>query len=584
MSTPAPLPVSLAALRRPGWLGRGLPLLIWIGAALVLGALLADEWLRVERGTLAIARERGYSLFSLIQTTREWNARHGGVYVPVTDEMQPNPYLHHPRRDLPDGEGGQLTLVNPAFMTRQIAELAGYGEGVKLHITSLRPLRPENAADPWERAALDSFETGNPERLELVEADGVPVYRFMAPLRVGTACLQCHAEQNYLEGDIRGGISVTMPAAPLLALRDAQRLRLVFAFALVFVGVAGLLHYLYRLVLRHLLIVDRIHAGQEQLIAHRTAELRQSHAELAASEARYRAIFDSAGEGVALIDGDLRLLKVNPAFTVITGYAADEVCGESLELLGSGRQEKDFFTVMQTELARSGRWQGEVWNRRKSGDAYVQWLSVARTSLNGERPAYVLVMSDITVRKEAELRMQYRAHHDPLTDLPNRALFEDRLKAVLARADRSGERFGVLFMDLDRFKQVNDTFGHPAGDALLIESAQRITACTRASDTVARLGGDEFAVVVGRVNTVEDAAEVAERICVAIARPFVLPQGQAEVAASVGIALWPEHGEDAASLQAHADQALYVAKRAGGNRWHLYVAGEAEGKSVRERS
>ncbi len=240
---------------------------------------------------------------------------------------------------------------------------------------------------------------------------------------------------------------------------------------------------------------------------------------------------------------------------------------------GAGRHDQAFFDDIRRNLADKGCWQGEVWNRRKSGDAYVQWMSITRASLPDEAGAYVATLTDITLRKEVEERMQYRADHDALTGMPNRGLFQDRLAAALMTSHRNRQPFAVLFVDLDRFKLVNDRLGHPAGDALLIEAGARIAACARESDTVARFGGDEFALILTEVGGFAEAEEVAQRICVALAEPFTLPQGEAQVAGSVGIAVSPAHGSDAASLEANADEALYIAKRGGGNRWCVYSPG-----------
>jgi diguanylate cyclase (GGDEF)-like protein len=195
--------------------------------------------------------------------------------------------------------------------------------------------------------------------------------------------------------------------------------------------------------------------------------------------------------------------------------------------------------------------------------------------LPGEAGAFVATLTDITLRKEAEQRMQYRADHDALTGLPNRALFQDRLEAALATIQRSGGRFAVLFIDLDRFKLVNDRLGHPAGDALLIEAGARIAECVRESDTVARFGGDEFAAILMEAGGVGEAQEVAQRICAVLAAPFMLPQGEAQVSGSVGIALSPLHGRDRAGLESCADQALYAVKRRGGGGWCVYSSAVA---------
>lgn len=561
--------------------------LIYLCGALLFGTLLVLEWRLIDRSVVAIARERGAALFSLIETTREWNAMHGGVYVVVDERTQPNPWLKHPARELQTTDGVRLTMVNPAYMTRQIADLALHADGARLHITSLKPIRPENRADDWEAEALARFEAGEREVLALVE--GVeegrgPVHRYMAPLLVREPCLQCHAEQGYALGDIRGGISVTMPAEVLIARRDQLRMRAVFVYVLAGLLAAGLMHGLLRANRRHVAQVRRINAEQERLIERRTGELaeanrqlageveqhRRSERRLAASESRYRAIFDSAAEGIMLLDAALRIVQVNPAFGEITGYTSEEVVGRTPSMLGSGRHDAAFFADLLAVLVATGRWQGEVWNRRKDGDLYVQWMSAVRIGEADAPEGFVATMTDITSRKQTEEKLRFRANHDALTGLPNRRLFEDRLESAIAGALRHGERLALLLVDLDRFKGVNDRLGHLAGDALLVEVGRRLQLCVRASDTVARLGGDEFAVILGEVGGREDAAEVAERICAAMAAPFELGEGVAQIGASVGIVLGPQDDADAEELQRRADAALYLVKHGGrgGYRFH----------------
>jgi diguanylate cyclase (GGDEF)-like protein/PAS domain S-box-containing protein len=569
--------------------GKGYPravALVYVCCAMLFGGLLALELRWIDVSTAAVARERGAALFGLVETMRDWNARHGGVYVPVTDATQPNPYLEHPRRDLLTADGEAMTMVNPAFMTRQIAELAAQTEGIRLHITSLNPIRPENAPDAWEAEALRDFEKGRKEVLSLVEQDGVVLHRYMAPLRVAQPCLQCHEAQGYRLGDIRGGISVDMPAQALVELRDVQAWRTIMLHLTAFVLAAGMIHGLLGISRRYVRSVQRINSDQERLIRLRTQELadsnvslaveveerRLSELRLAVSEARYRAVFESAAEGIMVLDADLRVLQVNPAFSIITGYSSNEVIGRHASLFSSGRHDASFFAEIRSSLEGAGSWRGEIWSRHKSGHAYVQWVSIVAVEEEGTTKGYVATMTDITQRKVAEEQVRYRADHDALTGLPNRGLFEGRLAATLAIAHRNAHRFAVLFVDLDFFKAVNDRLGHLAGDALLIETARRLLVCVRESDTVARLGGDEFAILLTEVADVAAAEEVAERVCASLARPFLLEEGEAVVACSVGLALFPDHAEDVINLQRCADRALYAAKRGGRSQYRVYVA------------
>jgi len=236
---------------------------------------------------------------------RQWAAGHGGMYVPATPETPPNPYLAHiPERDINTPSGKKLTLVNPAYMTRQLAEIAEQADGVKFHITSLKTIRPANAADPWETEALKLFEQGRSEVLEEQDVGGVLVHRYMAPLFIKQPCLKCHAELGYKLGDVRGGISVTMPADKILSIRATQRQRAVLTFGGAGLAIVLLLHFAASRSRRHFLHLQEVSAGQERLIAERTqalsaandqlrgevAERKRQEMQIRESEARYRSV------------------------------------------------------------------------------------------------------------------------------------------------------------------------------------------------------------------------------------------------------------------------------------------------------
>jgi diguanylate cyclase (GGDEF)-like protein/PAS domain S-box-containing protein len=291
----------------------------------------------------------------------------------------------------------------------------------------------------------------------------------------------------------------------------------------------------------------------------------EDHMRLAAT------VFESTGEGLFVTDEKRRIIHVNPAFSEITGYDSAEVVGRTPRFLASGRHQPEFYDQMFRTLAETGKWQGEIWNRRKTGEMFAEWLniSVVRDE-RGELTNYVAVFSDITSRKQDEERLSYAANHDPLTRLPNRTLFQERLSRALTRAHRNQSIVALLFIDLDFFKQVNDTLGHLAGDILLQQVADRLSSCVRQGDTVARLAGDEFTVILEDITEPRDGAVVAHKILSLLAEPFDLQGHEARISSSIGVALYPSDGGDAQTLIKLADAAMYRAKHQGRNacRFH----------------
>jgi diguanylate cyclase (GGDEF)-like protein/PAS domain S-box-containing protein len=289
-------------------------------------------------------------------------------------------------------------------------------------------------------------------------------------------------------------------------------------------------------------------------------------------------VMANAAEGIIVTDQENRVIQVNPAFTRITGFTAAEILGRDPKVLRSGRHDPEFFSAMRESLQQTGRWEGEIWNRRRDGSVYPQWLSITALgdAAAGNGVRHVATFIDITQRKEAEELLRHRANTDPLTELSNRALFYDRLQMALTLSRRYGHQFALIYVDLDHFKAVNDSLGHAAGDELLVEAARRLSLVVRESDTVARLGGDEFAVILPEIRQQAEVVEVAQRIVHTLARPFHLGNEEVRVSGSVGVALYPEHGEDLERLKRHADLALYQVKAAGRNGYRIYTAGDGQ--------
>lgn len=283
-------------------------------------------------------------------------------------------------------------------------------------------------------------------------------------------------------------------------------------------------------------------------------------------------VFNNTQEGIMVVDAERRIVAVNPAFSEITGYGEDEVRGRNPSLLASGRHGRDFYRALWSALETGGRWQGEIWNRRKNGEIYPQWLTISVVADDDARvTGYVGVFTDISEAKRSQAQLEFLAHHDPLTGLPNRLLLRARLEHGMDKAAREGRELAVLFLDLDRFKHVNDSLGHSAGDELLREVARRLREVVRREDTVARLGGDEFTVLLEHLRDGEDAARLARKLLDSLIQPYLMGERTLYLGASIGISLYPRDGEDVESLLRNADAAMYRAKESGRNTYQFYA-------------
>ena len=337
--------------------------------------------------------------------------------------------------------------------------------------------------------------------------------------------------------------------------------------------IAGSLRVAYRSV--HALLDDGPFFNEEQTFISSIAEIigqflqRQYHERLLQLHAE---VFRSSREGIIITDAATRILSVNRAFTAITGYSAEEAIGKTPALLKSGRHDAAFYQQMWQELSATGHWQGEIWNRKKHGDIYPEWLGItAVRAPNGTITGYIGVLMDISDYKSAQQHIEFLAHHDALTGLPNRVLLRDRFQQTLALGRRENVLTGLLYLDLDRFKHINDTFGHPAGDQLLLEAAQRLTHSVRGVDTVSRLGGDEFVLILSHVRHPDAIADVAKKILLALAQPFDIAGNSLNISGSIGISLCPHDGEDFDTLLQKADTALYQAKARGRNNYQFFT-------------
>ncbi len=297
------------------------------------------------------------------------------------------------------------------------------------------------------------------------------------------------------------------------------------------------------------------------------------HAELNEKNEQLTRIFESTIEGIMITDTNGQIQSVNPAFSLITGYSAKDVIGIAPGILKSDRHDGVFFDSLWQALLQHGQWEGEIWNKRKNGEVYPQWLTLTAIMDNEGKPSqYVGLFNDITAQKENEERIRYQAYHDALTGLPNRLLFNDRLLLALAQARRLDEQVAIMFIDLDRFKNINDSLGHSVGDQLLQGMAKRLEQCTRDEDTVARMGGDEFTVMLPRIKHLSDVDQVARKALEGLSQPLRVEGHELVVTASIGISLYPGDGEQAEVLMKNADSAMYRAKDQGKNKYQFYSA------------
>jgi diguanylate cyclase (GGDEF)-like protein/PAS domain S-box-containing protein len=283
-------------------------------------------------------------------------------------------------------------------------------------------------------------------------------------------------------------------------------------------------------------------------------------------------VFENTLDGVLITDADGIILSVNPAFIEITGYTAEEAVGQNPRMLQSNRHDRAFYAAMWKQIITKGRWNGEIWNRRKDGDLYLERMTISMVrDADGKPDRYVSVFSDITAFRRKDEHIKHLAFHDALTDLPNRTLLMDRINRIMINSDREPCNLALLFLDLDGFKLVNDQYGHNVGDDLLKEVAKRLLALVRESDIVARLGGDEFIVVLNNPKGIQKITSIATHVVRSINEPMEILGEVLHVGASVGIALFLADAATSADLIKNADTAMYAAKESGRNTIRFYA-------------
>lgn len=446
-------------------------------------------------------------------------------------------------------------------------------------------LPEEQAKDQMDRRAI---ETKRPQ-FKLIDNKDAPTLRTVVPFIVstnfrGTNCLMCH---HVKVGSVNGAASITLDMT-----EDFNAIR--YTRVMLWIGQIALQILLFFstrwLILRFTRPLTKLQATMETMqrsgsmenfipiqtedgsrdeVGKLTAAFNQMSEALRNSERSMKlaaSIYQSNADAIVVTDESNLIVDVNPAFTRITGYTMDEVLGKDPKILQSGRHDKDFYRQMWQTLLTEGQWHGEIWDKRKGGEIYVKLahISVLRHP-DGSVYRYVAQFSDITEKKQKDELVQWQANYDPLTSLPNRRLFQDRLEQAIKKAHRTGLPLALFFIDLDYFKKINDSLGHTKGDLLLMEAARRISSCVRETDTVARLGGDEFTIILPEFGDTSKTARIAQNIIRELSRPFFFVNDETgyHISASIGITLYPEDAQDIKHMLNHADQAMYAAKAEG---------------------
>ena len=375
------------------------------------------------------------------------------------------------------------------------------------------------------------------------EIQGLPLLTMLAPIRSYERCKACH---GYDPSPVRAIVRISIPTEEIeLASKEAMKKEAYFGLAIGGIMLLLFIGYAFSM-------LKKLRAGQEEISMNAQ-------------------VFAQARESIIITDIDGRIRSVNPAFTEVTGYREDEVIGQNPSILQSGQHDKDFYRDMWKLIESEGRWIGEIYNKRKNGEIYPEQLSIsAIKDRHGNTVRYSGIFIDITERKQQEEKIAYMAYHDNLTGLPNRRTFQSLMDLEFAHAKRNGYGAAIMFLDLDGFKQVNDTKGHDVGDALLVKVSEMLSEAIREGDTVARMGGDEFTILLPQIQEMSSVATLGKKI-VSLFKEGVEVNGERlNVGTSIGIAVYPSHGEDPEELLRKADEAMYKVKQSGKNNYQIY--------------
>ncbi|MFZ5485274.1 MAG: diguanylate cyclase domain-containing protein [Pseudomonadota bacterium] len=517
-----------------------LPLLLWSG---VVAFSLAWNLSEARRTNDTLMSTQGREIFRIIEATRFWNASHGGLYGRRSEASPSNPYLEAEEKDIDTPSGVPLTLLNPAYMTRQLSRVIEERSGIRINITSLKPINPGNQALPWERDALRQFESGAKEFFSLAKEGEDQRAHYMAPLVTQPICLQCHAKQGYQVGDIRGGISVSFDATPYVQAYQTRRANLVLIHAGVWLG---------------LVLTALIGVG---VVRKRNHALRAEMAERKGAESYLRALVNASPDPMFGIDRRGRCTFANPAAQAALGFPSLEA------MLGRNLIEE----VIEREYAVAGHHDASILRaleqgkrieheqtrfQRHEGESFAAQFSLSPILSEARVVGGVVTFMDVSDRRRNEVELWLQASHDVLTELPNKLLLLDRFEAALAQASRHQGHVGLVLIALDAFPALIERYGENIADAMLKVVAMRMKETVRATDTLARLDKDVFAILLPLPVSPDEVVQIGERVRRDLAKSYRVGPEWVEVPVSIGWAVYPDHADHVSALLQHAREQL----------------------------
>lgn len=523
---------------------------ILIGFMLLVMSSLVWNIINVNQQVLQLAELEAQTNLNKDRAFRLWATRHGGAYLIVNEDTKPVEFLADVKeRDITSPSGQTLTLYNPASMLREIMNDYSNLYGIKARITGKMYLNPENAPDAWEIKALDELSRGKKEFKEVILNDGNASLRVMQPMYMEHGCMKCHAWTGLKVGELRGGTDVTIPLELFAAFKSSSIQKLLLSHFVIWVIGFGFLFFLGRRLNRSELSTH-IHEKKLSILSY---ALQQS------------------ANGIIITNSSGIIEYVNQAFLTINGFSESELIGTTPQKMKSGLNPPELYEEMWAAITQGYTWKGEFKNRKKNGAIYWCFETISPVfDDNNNITHYIGIIEDIQDRKTTEEHIRHLVKFDPLTNLPNRNFFRDELESRINQANSNGQSFGLLYIDLDRFKMVNDSLGHTVGDRLLQKLAERFTAMNEQNHFIVRLGGDEFAIITALVDSKKTVEIFAKNVHEAIKTPFVIDNNDIYMTASIGIALYPQDGEDSELLIKAADMAMYGAKINGKNTYLFF--------------